>query len=42
MTKAIHFHWDNRFALQQYGAVRKFYPFEFVKHVLTETSVIFG
>ena len=25
MTKTIHCHWENRFVLQQYGAVRKFY-----------------
>ena len=24
-TKTIHCHWENRFVLQQYGAVRKFY-----------------
>ena len=42
VTKTIHRHWENRFVLQQYGPVRKFYPFEFVKHVSTETSVIFS
>ena len=26
MTKTIHFHWENRFVLQWYGAVRKLYP----------------
>ena len=26
MTKTIDCHWENRFVLQQYGAVRKFYP----------------
>ena len=25
MTKTIHRHWENRFVLQWYGAVRKFY-----------------
>ena len=27
MTKTIHFHWENRFVLQWYGAVRKLYHF---------------
>ena len=26
ITKTIHFHWENRFVLQWYGAVWKFYP----------------
>ena len=26
MTKTGHCHWENRFVLQQYGPVRKFYP----------------
>ena len=25
MTKTVHFRWENRFVLQQYGAVRKFF-----------------
>ena len=25
MTKTIHYHWENRFVLQKYGAVQKFY-----------------
>ena len=29
MTKTIHCHWENRFALQQYEAVQKFYQFIF-------------
>ena len=31
MTKTIHFHRENRFVLQQYGAVRKLYQ---TKHVI--------
>ena len=27
MTKTIHFHWENRFVLQWYGAVRKLYQY---------------
>ena len=29
MTKTIHCHWENRFVLQQYEAVQKFYQFIF-------------
>ena len=28
MTKTLHFHWENRFVLQMYGAVRKLYQFK--------------
>ena len=31
MTKTIHFHWENRFVLQWYGAVRKLYQNTFYK-----------
>ena len=27
ITKTIHCHWENRFVLQYYGAMRKFYQF---------------
>ena len=30
MTKTIHFHWENRFVLQWYGAVRKLYQDFFI------------
>ena len=30
MTKTIHCHWENRFVLQQYRAVRKFYQADFL------------
>ena len=35
MKKTIHCHWENRFVLQGYGAVRKFY------HIITRCKKIF-
>ena len=36
MTKTIHFHWENRFVLQWYGAVRKLYRKSFWTPVNSE------